>query len=105
MNNRVSKPAPGEMVVLTRIPAGLLDGLPQEDQDAIVAIVGKPVLLVDYDEDGRAELHFEDPFDARSSGYSHTPDRRIREGRQTGPYYCRMNSWAYFTTSSPFMVG
>jgi hypothetical protein len=38
---------PGEMVVLTRIPPGLLDGLPQEDQNAIVAIVGKPVMLVE----------------------------------------------------------
>ena len=26
-------------------------------------IVGKPVLLVGYDEDGRAELHFDDGFD------------------------------------------
>jgi len=37
------------MVVLTSIPPGLLDGLPQEDQNAIVAIVGKPVLLVEYE--------------------------------------------------------
>jgi len=59
-----SKPLPGEMVVLTRIPPGLLDGLPQEDQNAIVAIIGKPVMLVEFDEDGRAELHFDDPFDA-----------------------------------------
>ena len=66
------KPRPGETVVLTRIPPGLLNGLPQEDQKAIAAIVGKPVLLVEYDEDGRAELHFDDPFDARVDGYSHT---------------------------------
>ena len=64
---------PGQaLVVLTRIPPGLLDGLPQEDQDAIVAIVGKPLLLVEYDEDGRAELHFDDPFDTRTEDYSHT---------------------------------
>jgi len=67
-----SKPLPGEMVVLTRIPPGLLDGLPQEDQNAIVAIIGKPVMLVEFDEDGRAELHFDDPFDARTDDYSHT---------------------------------
>ena len=47
-----SKLSPGEMVSLTSLPPGLVDGLPQEDQDAIVAIVGKPVLLVGYDEDG-----------------------------------------------------
>ena len=58
--------------MLKSIPPGLLDGLPQEDQNAIVAIVGKPVLLVEYDEDGRAELHFDDPFDGRADGYSHT---------------------------------
>jgi hypothetical protein len=67
-----NKPSGGEMVVLTSLPPGLLDGLPQEDQNAIVAIVGKPVLLVGYDEDGRAELHFDDPFDGRVGDYSHT---------------------------------
>jgi hypothetical protein len=67
-----SRPSPGEMVSLTSLPPGLVDGLPQEDQDAIVAIVGKPVLLVGYDEDGRAELHFDDPFDGRPGEYSHT---------------------------------
>jgi len=49
-----------------------LDGLPQQDQNAIVAIVGKPVLLVGYDEVGRAELHFDDPFDVRTDESSHT---------------------------------
>jgi hypothetical protein len=60
------------MVSLTSIPPGRLDGLPHEDQNAIVAIVGKPVLLVGYDEDGRAELHFDDPFDGRPGDCSHT---------------------------------
>jgi hypothetical protein len=60
------------MVSLRRIPPGLLDGLPAEDQNAIVAIVGKPVRLVGYDDDGRAELHFDDPFDGRAGDYSHT---------------------------------
>jgi hypothetical protein len=67
-----SKPVPGDIVVLVRIPPGLLEGLPQEDQNAIAAIVGKPVLLVEYDEDGRAELQFDDPFDGRAGDYSHT---------------------------------
>jgi hypothetical protein len=67
-----SKPRPGETVALTSIPPGLLNGLPQEDQNAIVAIVGKPVLLVGYDEDGRAELLFDDPFDIRTDEHSHT---------------------------------
>lgn len=66
-----NKPSAGEMVSLTSIPPGLLDGLAAEDQNAIVAIVGKPVLLVGYDEYGRAELHFDDPFDGRAD-YSHT---------------------------------
>ena len=39
-----SKPEPGEMVLLKSIPPGLVDGLPQDDQNAIVAIIGKPVL-------------------------------------------------------------
>jgi hypothetical protein len=49
-----------------------LDGLPQEDQNAIIAMIGKPVLLVSYHEDGRAELHFDDPFDVRTDDYSHS---------------------------------
>jgi hypothetical protein len=48
------------MVVLDVVPPGLLNGLPKSDQAAISAIVGKPVLLVGYDEDGRAELEFVD---------------------------------------------
>ena len=60
------------MVVLITVPPGLLDGLPAEDQRAITAIIGKPVMLVGYDEDGRAELYFADPFDVQSDEYSHT---------------------------------
>ena len=58
--------------MLKSIPPGLVDGLPQDDQNAIVAIIGKPVLLVGYDDDGRAELHFDDPFDGGADDYSHT---------------------------------
>jgi hypothetical protein len=48
------------MVVLTTIPKGFLDSLPKEDQQAIRGIVGKPVLLNEYDDSGRAELEFND---------------------------------------------
>jgi hypothetical protein len=50
---------PGDSVVLTGIPLGLLGGLPSEDQTAITEVVRKQVLLVGY-EDGRAELEFPD---------------------------------------------
>jgi hypothetical protein len=60
VSSQNTKPQPGDMVVLTKIPAGLLDGLPQEDQDAISAILGKPVLLNEYDDAGIAELEFTD---------------------------------------------
>jgi hypothetical protein len=52
------KPNPGDMVVLTAIPPGFLDDLPEEDQQAIKEIVGKPVLLNEFDDAGRAELEF-----------------------------------------------
>jgi hypothetical protein len=66
------RPRAGERVVLVAIPPGLLDGLPDEDQRAIVAIVGKPIQFVGYDDIGRAELEFDDPFDPRTERYSHT---------------------------------
>ena len=53
-------PRPGDLVVLERLPDGLVDGLPEEDQQAIKEIVGRPVMLNEYDEDGRAELEFTD---------------------------------------------
>jgi hypothetical protein len=53
-------PKPGVSVVLTGVPPGLLDGLPSEDQAAIVEVVEKQVLLVGYEDDGRAELKFTD---------------------------------------------
>jgi hypothetical protein len=34
--------------------------------------------LVEYDEDGRAELHFDDPFDDPAAGdYSHTHSKWV----------------------------
>jgi len=47
-------------VGIDRWPRGLLDDLPKEDQKAISEIVGKPVRLNEYDDDGRAELKFTD---------------------------------------------
>jgi hypothetical protein len=58
--SQTRNPKPGESVVLLEIPPGLVDGLPSEDQEAIVEAVGKPVRLNDYDEIGRAELEFTD---------------------------------------------
>jgi hypothetical protein len=43
-------------VVLVTIPSGLLNGLPDEDQRAISAIVGKPVRFPRYDDIARVEL-------------------------------------------------
>jgi hypothetical protein len=48
----------GEMVVVKGVPPGLLEGLPGDDQTAISEIIGKPVLLVGYDDSGKAELQF-----------------------------------------------
>ena len=66
------KPPVGEQVTLLGLPPGFLYGLPDEDQRAINAMVGRSVTLVGYDEDGRAELLFDDPFDARTDRPSHT---------------------------------
>ena len=43
-----------------KLPPGLLDNLPMEDQEAISEIVGRPVVLNGYDELGKAELEFRD---------------------------------------------
>jgi len=51
---------PGDSVILAAVPAGFLDDLPSEDQQAIAAVIGKPVLLKEYDDVGRAELEFTD---------------------------------------------
>lgn len=61
-----ARPRAGEKVVLVAIPPGLLDGLRDEDQRAINAIMGKPVKLCGYDDSGRAELEFDDPCDDSS---------------------------------------
>lgn len=49
-----------EKVILTGLPPRFLDDLPIEDQEAIRAVIGKALVLNEYDEDGRAELEFRD---------------------------------------------
>jgi hypothetical protein len=48
----------GQKVIVTELPDGFLDDLPKEDQDAITAIVGKPIRFRGFDDDGRGELEF-----------------------------------------------
>ena len=55
-----NRPKPGDLVIMKECPAGLLDDLPAADQQAISAIIGKPVRLNEYDVDGRAALEFTD---------------------------------------------
>jgi hypothetical protein len=55
-DSKDTKPKPGDWVILVEIPPGLLSDLPIDDQQAINEIVGKPVLLNEYDGTQRAEL-------------------------------------------------
>jgi hypothetical protein len=50
----------GQAVILEGLPPGFIDDLPDEDQRAISAVIGKPVTLNRYERDGRAELEFTD---------------------------------------------
>jgi hypothetical protein len=54
------KPKPGTRVVITNAPPDLLLGMTETEQSAIAEILEKPVLLVGYDADCRAELSFRD---------------------------------------------
>jgi len=69
MGSDQERPDPGQKVVLVSLPDGFLDDLPQEDQVAISAMIGVPISLVGYDEDGRAELEF---VEAARPGHHHT---------------------------------
>ena len=51
--------APGALVILTSVSSSLLRGLPKKDQEAIRAIIGKPVTLAGFSY-GQAELEFKD---------------------------------------------
>lgn len=57
---------PGCRVILISAPPSLLQGLPDEDQQAIASIVGKPITFAGFSY-GRAELEFVD-----SDGDDHT---------------------------------
>jgi hypothetical protein len=50
----------GDKVIVSSLPAGFLDGLDSDDQQAILEILGKPVTFNEIDEHGRAELMFTD---------------------------------------------
>jgi hypothetical protein len=50
----------GQKVILTGLPAGFADDLPEEDQRVISAVVGTAILLVGFDDIGRAELEFQE---------------------------------------------
>ncbi len=54
------RPNTGEEVLLVSLPVGFTSDLPTEDQAAIAAVVGKTVRLINYCDDGRAELLFTD---------------------------------------------
>jgi hypothetical protein len=60
MMNRDTKPKTGDSVIVNGLPPKFLDDLPNSDQAAIANVVGTAVLLLAYDEDGRAELEFTD---------------------------------------------
>lgn len=61
MTSEYRKPQPGDTVILTELPPGFLEDLPTEDQQAIKGVIGKPIVLNEYDETGgRAELEFTD---------------------------------------------
>jgi len=53
---RVTKPKPGDKVVLKALPPGFTDDLPEEERRAITARLGRPIMLMGYDQDGRVEL-------------------------------------------------
>jgi len=61
MDGKRQKLKPGDKVLLKGLPPGFLDDLPIEDQQAISEMVGKPILLVDFEDDGRVELEFDEP--------------------------------------------
>ena len=50
---------PGDLVILKHAPASLLRGLPDEDQIAIRAVIGKPVIFAGFTY-GQAEIEFKD---------------------------------------------
>jgi hypothetical protein len=49
---------PRQKAILAELPPEFLDDLPEEDQKAILDIVGKPIRFVGFDDLGQAELEF-----------------------------------------------
>ena len=43
---------------MDKLPPGLIDGLPEEDQKAILAIVGIPIRFTGIEKGGRVRLEF-----------------------------------------------
>jgi hypothetical protein len=62
------KVAAGDSVKIVEIPAYLPLGLPQEDQYAIQAQVGKTLTILDFNQSGEAEFEFVD----EATGSIHT---------------------------------
>jgi hypothetical protein len=54
----ITKPKPGDKVILKALPPGFIDDLPEEEQRAISARIGRPIMLMGYDRGGRAKLEF-----------------------------------------------
>jgi hypothetical protein len=67
MHHDSNRPKPREMALLLGLPQGFLNDLPEDDQAAIREMVGKPILLCGYGQDGRAELEF-----TSAEGTTHT---------------------------------
>lgn len=61
--SRTRKLTRRQKVILKVLPPGLTDGLPEEDQQAISAVVGKPVVFEGYERNGAAKLEFMDKDD------------------------------------------
>jgi hypothetical protein len=68
-DKKIKKIKRGDSVVLTEASPELLRGLPREDQKAISDQVGKTLVLVGYDDEGRAELKFTDGDGAIHFGF------------------------------------
>ena len=74
-------PKKGTKVVLQKLPPGLIDGLPEEDQRAIRAIVGTPIKFSGFDELGRLELQF---VEKDGTGHSIYVSRQFVKATKSG---------------------
>jgi hypothetical protein len=53
-------PRPDDTLMLMEVPPGMLDDLPPDEEQALCEGVGKPIMLKEYDDAGRAGLEFKD---------------------------------------------